>query len=123
MTSKKSWGTRTLVYQIFLTDFGILRLFHVLQTSFSCRTVHIQVAIRVVGERSKYEKSPPDTCKIRRNQLKSYNALESESFLTRIQVLDRDPFGSKVLKRYVENISSEIKAGKNSRITSYFSLI
>ena len=38
-------------------------------------------------------------------------------------VLDKDPFGSKVLKRYVENISSEIKAGKNNRIISYFSLI
>ena len=77
----------------------------------------------MVGERGKYEKSPPDTCKIRRNQLKSYNALESESFLTRIQVLDRDPFGSKVLKRYVENISSEIKAGKNSRIIFLSDLI
>ena len=31
-------------------------------------------------------------------------------------VLDKDPFGSKVLKRYVESITAERKAEKNSRI-------
>ena len=31
-------------------------------------------------------------------------------------VLDKEPFGSKVLKRYVESITSERKAEKNSEV-------
>ena len=38
------------------------------------------------------------------------------------RALDKDPFGSKVLERYVDSIASEIKTEKNSRIMKVLSV-
>ena len=61
-------------------------------------------------------------CKKKKNHQKQVIFPKSRLAGRSFRALDKDPFGSKVLERYVDSIASEIKTEKNSRIMKVLSV-